>query len=309
MCSLTHARAPPARPPLITPVLRFDRLPDTDTIIHPPATLPAPTNRSGPDTMSISLRLAIPTAAPCPAPPPRARAARNAGCSPLSAAAVPVRTTAALRGCAALPLRPQPLVRPCRSRGSAVVCSASAYLSPPTTQWVSVAAAAVLLLAKGTGIHKSFLVPLFVLQAPTAVISWIKSEYGLWTAFLALVVRLFLPFPGRVTRKIHTSCLKSIVLFDETWNRYMLLTHVLLSIAGELELPLSTMLAVSVAPYQVMNVRGTQGGAIVSLVLAAYLAFQHFTRTGGIGKAFDQGSIVATMAIICIAVINVILLF
>uniref|UniRef100_A0A452ZXK6 Uncharacterized protein n=1 Tax=Aegilops tauschii subsp. strangulata TaxID=200361 RepID=A0A452ZXK6_AEGTS len=131
----------------------------------------------------------------------------------------------------------------------------------------------VLLLAKGTGIHKSFLVPLFVLQAPTAVISWIKSEYGLWTAFLALVVRLFLPFPG------------------------------------ELELPLSTMLAVSVAPYQVMNVRGTQGGAIVSLALAAYLAFQHFTRTGGIGKAFDQGSIVATMAIICIAVINVILLF
>ena len=77
----------------------------------------------------------------------------------------------------------------------------------------------------------------------------------MWTAFLALAVRLFLPFPGRVTTKIHTSCLKSIVLFDETWNRYMLLTHVLLSIAGELELPLSTMLAVSIAPYQVMNVR------------------------------------------------------
>ncbi|KAM3300222.1 hypothetical protein ACQJBY_041315 [Aegilops geniculata] len=223
--------------------------------------------------MSISLRLAIPTAAPCPVPLRTARPAGNAGCSPAPAA----RTTAALRGCAALPLRPQPLnmgaARPCRSRGSGIVYNASAYLSPPTTQWVSVAAAAVLLLAKGTGIHKSFLVPLFVLQAPTAVISWIKSEYGLWTAFLALVVRLFLPFPG------------------------------------ELELPLSTMLAVSVAPYQVMNVRGTQGGAIVSLVLAAYLAFQHFTRTGGIGKAFDQGSIVATMAIICIAVINVILLF
>uniref|UniRef100_A0A452ZXL1 Uncharacterized protein n=3 Tax=Aegilops tauschii subsp. strangulata TaxID=200361 RepID=A0A452ZXL1_AEGTS len=188
---------------------------------HPPVRLPAPANPPARPrdtaTMSISLRLVIPTAAPCPVPPPRT--ARNAGCSPLSAAAVPVRTTGALRGCAALPLRPQSLVRPCRSRGSGIVCNASAYLSPPTTQWVSVAAAAVLLLAKGTGIHKSFLVPLFVLQAPTAVISWIKSEYGLWTAFLALVVRLFLPFPG------------------------------------ELELPLSTMLAVSVAPYQVMNVR------------------------------------------------------
>ncbi|VAH95484.1 unnamed protein product [Triticum turgidum subsp. durum] len=46
-----------------------------------------------------------------------------------------------------------------------------------------------------------------------------RSEYGMWTAFLALAVRLFLPFPG------------------------------------DLELPQSTMLAVSVAPYQVMNVR------------------------------------------------------
>ena len=55
--------------------------------------------------------------------------------------------------------------------------------------------------------------------------------------------------------------------------------------------------------------RGTQGGAILSLALAAYLAFQHFTRTGGIGKAFDEGSIIATLAIVCIAVINVALLF
>jgi hypothetical protein len=132
----------------------------------------------------------------------------------------------------------------------------------------------------------------------------------------------------------------------------MLLMHVHLSNAGDLELPLSTMLLVSVAPYQVMDLRyetfplvltssaanaasfrilvfpfmsrsllfpsfarsllpiyrGTQGGAIVSLALTAYLAFQHFTRTGGIGKAFDQGSIIATVAIICITVINVILL-
>ncbi|KAI5002371.1 hypothetical protein ZWY2020_027021 [Hordeum vulgare] len=88
----------------------------------------------GTDAMSISLRLAIPAAAPCPVLPPQtARPAGNAGFSP-----------AALRGCVALPLRPRLLgaVRPCRSRGSGIVCSASAYLSPPTTQWVSVAAAA-----------------------------------------------------------------------------------------------------------------------------------------------------------------------
>uniref|UniRef100_A0ACD5T797 Uncharacterized protein n=1 Tax=Avena sativa TaxID=4498 RepID=A0ACD5T797_AVESA len=222
--------------------------------------------------MSISLRLALPTACPVPLLRPRAR---NAACP--SAPAASALPTGALRGCASLPLKPQPLGlgagQPCRRRRSTAVCHASAYLSPPTMQWVSAAAAAVLLLAKGTGIPKSFLVPLFALQAPSSVISWIKSEYGLWTAFLALLVRLFFSIPG------------------------------------ELELPLSTMLLVSVAPYQVMDLRGTQGGAIVSLAVAAFLAFQHFTRTGGIGKAFDQGSIIATLAIICITVINVIMLF
>ncbi|AQK88555.1 Cold-regulated 413 inner membrane protein 2 chloroplastic [Zea mays] len=80
-------------------------------------------------------------------------------------------------------------------------------------------------------------------------------------------------------------------------------------IVGELELPLSTMLLVSVAPYQFMDLRGTQGGAVLSLAIAAYLAFQHFTRVGGPGKAFEQGSIVATLAIICIMIVPLMLLF
>ncbi|AQK92780.1 Cold-regulated 413 inner membrane protein 2 chloroplastic [Zea mays] len=131
----------------------------------------------------------------------------------------------------------------------------------------------VLLVAKGAAIHKSFLVPFFALQAPCCIISWIKGDYGQWTAFLALLVRLFFFIPG------------------------------------ELELPLSTMLLVSVAPYQFMDLRGTQGGVVLSLVIAAYLAFQHFTRVGGPGKAFEQGSIVATLAIICIMIVPLMLLF
>nr|XP_034601230.1 cold-regulated 413 inner membrane protein 1, chloroplastic-like [Setaria viridis] len=63
----------------------------------------------------------------------------------------------------------------------------------------------VLLLAKGTSIHKSFLVPFFALQAPCSIISWINCLY------------------------LH------------------------LTIIGELELLLSTMLLVSVVPYQLMN--------------------------------------------------------
>lgn len=131
----------------------------------------------------------------------------------------------------------------------------------------------MLLVAKETGIHKSLLMPWFAQQAPSSVIPWIKREYGLWTAFLAILVRLFLPTPG------------------------------------ELELPLSTMLLISIAPYQVLSLRGTQAGRILSLAVAMYLAFQYFTRNRGLGRAFRPGSIVATLAIICITVINVILLF
>ncbi|CAL4901781.1 unnamed protein product [Urochloa decumbens] len=224
--------------------------------------------------MSISMRLAIP--APAAAPPRlRVQAAAGNGSS-LPVPRVALRTeTNALRGCASLPLKPQPLGagQPSRRRGAAAVCHSSAYLSVRTMQWVSAGASAVLLLAKGTAIHKSFLVPFFALQAPGSIISWIKGDYGQWTAFLALLVRLFFFIPG------------------------------------ELELPLSTMLLVSVAPYQLMNLRGTQGGAVLSLAIAGYLAFQHFTRVGGLGKAFEQGSVIATLAIICITIIPLMLLF
>lgn len=50
--------------------------------------------------------------------------------------------------------------------------------------------------------------------------------------------------------------------------------------------------------------RGTQQGAIISLVIAGYLAFQHFSRAGSLRKAFEQGSVVATLAIICITALS-----
>lgn len=157
-------------------------------------------------------------------------------------------------------------------RRGGVVCYASAALAPRNLQWVCAISSVVLMLAKGTAIHKSFLVPLFALQAPMAVVSWIQGEYGIWTAFLALLVRLFFSFPG------------------------------------ELELPFIALLMVIVAPFQVANLRGTKEGVILSLAIAAYLGFQHFTRAGSLQKAFDQGSIIATLAIICILAVPCLLL-
>lgn len=154
-----------------------------------------------------------------------------------------------------------------KRRGLTAIC----YAAPLTTrnlQWISTISSAVLMLTKGTAIQKSFLVPLFALQAPASIISWIKGEYGVWTAFLALLVRLFFFIPG------------------------------------ELELPFIALLLVLVSPYQAMNLRGTQQGAIISLLIAGYLAFQHFSRAGSLQKAFDQGSVIATLAIICITVVS-----
>ncbi|KAF3674960.1 Cold-regulated inner membrane protein 2, chloroplastic [Capsicum chinense] len=159
-----------------------------------------------------------------------------------------------------------------KKRLGGTVCYAAAALAPRNLQWVCAISSFVLMLAKGTAIHKSFLVPLFVLQAPTAVVSWIQGEYGVWSAFLALLVRLFFSFPG------------------------------------ELELPFIVLLMVIVAPYQVANLRGTKEGVVLSLAIAAYLGFQHFTRAGSLQKSFDQGSIIATLAIICIVVAPCLLL-
>ncbi|GAB4831564.1 hypothetical protein Ancab_005576 [Ancistrocladus abbreviatus] len=158
-----------------------------------------------------------------------------------------------------------------KRRNFGVVCYFGAF-APRNLQWVSAVSTAILMLVKGTAINKSYLVPLFALQAPASIVSWIRGEYGAWSAFLALLVRLFFFIPG------------------------------------ELELPLMTLLLVIVAPLQAMNLRGTQAGTIISLVIAGYLAFQHFSRAGSLQNAFNQGAIIATLAIICVTIVPLLLL-
>ncbi|KAL1192556.1 Cold-regulated inner membrane protein [Cardamine amara subsp. amara] len=155
-----------------------------------------------------------------------------------------------------------------RKRGSSVVCYAGPMLSVQNLQWISSISCVALMLARGTGIHKSFVVPLFVLHAPSSIITWIKGEYGIWAAFLALLTRLFFTFPG------------------------------------ELELPFIALLLVIVAPYQVMSIRGKQEGVIISLAISCFLAFQHFSRAGSLQKAVDQSSVLATVAIIGVTVVS-----
>lgn len=159
-----------------------------------------------------------------------------------------------------------------RKRGFGSSVCDYAPLSAHNLQWINTISSAILMLASGTSIPKSFLVPIFALQAPASIVSWIKGEYGVWTAFLALLLRLFFHIPD------------------------------------ELELPFNALLIVLVAPYQILNLRGKLEAVILSLTIAGYLSFQHFSQAGSLRKAFDQGSIVATICIICVLAVPILLL-
>ncbi|RZC48551.1 hypothetical protein C5167_016977 [Papaver somniferum] len=159
-----------------------------------------------------------------------------------------------------------------KSLGAVCYQSTASLLAPPNLQWACVIASAVLMVVKGTAIPKSVLVPLFILQAPREIFNWIKGEYGVWTIFLALAVKLFYYIPS------------------------------------QLELPLYAMLFVIVSPYQVADLRGTEAGSLISLCIAGFLAFQHFRGVGDVKKGFEQNSILATVGIICITLAPLLLL-
>ncbi|RYR11111.1 hypothetical protein Ahy_B05g079596 [Arachis hypogaea] len=56
-----------------------------------------------------------------------------------------------------------------------------------------------------------------------------------------------------------------------------------------------------------MRFRDTKEGAIISLLIAVYLAYQHFSRTS-LQKSLEQGSIIATIAVVCIAIASLLFL-
>ncbi|CAO2178885.1 unnamed protein product [Urochloa humidicola] len=57
---------------------------------------------------------------------------------------------------------------------SAALCCASAHHCTDALRWLSITAAARLMLATGTTVDRYLLVPFFSLQAPSSGISWIK---------------------------------------------------------------------------------------------------------------------------------------
>lgn len=158
-------------------------------------------------------------------------------------------------------------------KGGACTATSSVALSGEALRWIFAGAAALLLFLKNAAINKAILVPLLALQAPRDVVTWIRGEYGLWVAFLALLVRLFYQIPG------------------------------------ELELPLVFVLLVITAPFQALDFRGTTAALVVNASVAAYLGYQHFTGVGGVKESFKEGTFLGSLAIIVLVVVPIVSFF
>lgn len=146
-------------------------------------------------------------------------------------------------------------------RGGAMGSTCMYGMANDTVRWALAAATTVLILKSNPGVRKQLLVPILALEAPAEVVNWIKSEYGLWLAFVGLALRLFYSIPG------------------------------------ELDFPLGVYLFISAAPIQALSLRGTMGGIVASTVFALICAYQYFTYISGVQYALKSENLLNTVAI------------
>ncbi|KAH7289341.1 hypothetical protein KP509_31G071100 [Ceratopteris richardii] len=157
-------------------------------------------------------------------------------------------------------------------KGGACATVSSITLSAETLRWVFTCAAAAALFLKEASVTKSIIVPLLALQAPRCVVTAIRGEYGMWAAFLAILVKLFYQIPG------------------------------------ELQLPLAFVLLLITAPAQVLDFRGTTAALITAACVAAYLAYEHFSK-GDVKDCFKGISIFASIAVIVLIAVPLTIFF
>ncbi|WVZ69368.1 hypothetical protein U9M48_018165 [Paspalum notatum var. saurae] len=200
-------------------------------------------------------------------------------------AVIPVKFFVLTGACASPGLRPPCLekLRCWRLLGSVALCCESARHCTDGLRWISVVAAARLMLATGTTVDKYLLVPFFASQAPstTAIfVFWFGGHPRPWTDLLGLLTRFFW-----------------LYVFFATGERRLALATASLAI-------------IATVPFQFMKLtRESRSGAILSSIIAAYLAFQHFTGAGGFRRAFRREAIFATLCVICMTIVTLMLVF
>jgi len=134
--------------------------------------------------------------------------------------------------------------------------------------WVLVLSSVFLMLAAQTNVYKQILVPLTALHMPREVIGWMRGEYGMWIATVAVLVRLFYGIPG------------------------------------QLELPFATFLLIAVAPNNLLAFRREPAAALICLLMALYAGYSHYTHFGNKEDALNSPVLGTTVAITSIVVIS-----
>ncbi|KAJ7540194.1 hypothetical protein O6H91_10G004800 [Diphasiastrum complanatum] len=124
-------------------------------------------------------------------------------------------------------------------------------------RWLAVIAAIFLIVIDRTNWKTNFLTALLVpyigLNLPPLLFNLLRGEIGKWIAFVAVVMQLFFP------------------------------RHV----RDELELPAALVLLLVTLPNLLaIHVRNSIFGVLISMVIGAYLLYQHITAAGGFKKAF-----------------------
>lgn len=155
------------------------------------------------------------------------------------------------------------------ARGGALSGTCAYKMAPEALRWGLAAAATTLLLKRNPGVRKQPLIPILALEASNDIVSFIKSDYGLWVAFVGLSMRLFYHIPA------------------------------------DLDFPLGVYLFIIAAPAQALGFRGTLGGSMVSMTLALITAYQYFTSLGGIRNAFKREALVNTVAIFVLTITSI----
>ncbi|KAH9563657.1 hypothetical protein CY35_05G137300 [Sphagnum magellanicum] len=130
----------------------------------------------------------------------------------------------------------------------------------------------VLLKSESAGIRKHYVMPLIAIDLPRQAINLMKSELGLWAAFLGLFGRYFLNTPR------------------------------------EFETPLNLLLLINVIPARVEVFRGTAIAAGASLGITCILAHQYYQSIRSLKNAFRSGTVLVTIALLVLFGISAVLL-
>ncbi|XP_066309343.1 cold-regulated 413 inner membrane protein 2, chloroplastic-like isoform X1 [Miscanthus floridulus] len=120
-----------------------------------------------------------------------------------------------LRGASARkPPCPGARSRRCWRLASVALCCASAQQCTDALRWICITAAARLMLAAGTTVDKSLLVPFVALQAPSGVTFWARQDHGRWM-WIAVLVGPLMRFLYMTTgRAILTSAIAVYLAFQ-----------------------------------------------------------------------------------------------